>query len=311
MLERSPVWNGDPVDFDKITVIPITDDKSAELAYLAGELDYTTIAVSSIPAYRDGELPPDTRLEVRPTTGFSWLGMNIEHEPYGDIRIRRALHYAIDQEAIIEAAYFGAGPRSVSLIAPGVLGWRDLPPTPYDPEKARALLAEAGMADGFRTTMSIMNAPDQRASAEIIQAQSRRRRRRGGDPELRRRHLLEPWTGGDGRRLEGPATHPAAVDLEQRPEHHRDLVHARADRVLELAALEQPRNSGSSPSRESPRPTPPDATRFYARMSELMNESAAFVPITHEPQAALYNANIEPNFLPDLSVLYRHIKWVG
>ena len=46
-------------------------------------------------------------------------------------------------------------------------------------------------------------------------------------------------------------------------------------------------------------------------MVELMNESTAFVPITHEPQAALYNANIEPNFLPDLSVLYRHIKWVG
>ena len=51
--------------------------------------------------------------------------------------------------------------------------------------------------------------------------------------------------------------------------------------------------------------------RIYARMTELMNASAAFVPITHEPQAALYNANIDPNFLPDLSVLYRHIKWVG
>ena len=44
---------------------------------------------------------------------------------------------------------------------------------------------------------------------------------------------------------------------------------------------------------------------------ELMRESEAFVNITHEPQAALYSAEIEPNFLPDLSVLYRHIRWVG
>ena len=50
---------------------------------------------------------------------------------------------------------------------------------------------------------------------------------------------------------------------------------------------------------------------IYARMMELMRESATIVNITHEPQAALYSADIEPNFLPDLSVLYRHIKWVG
>ena len=310
VLERSPVWNGDPVDFDKITVIPITDDKSAELAYLAGELDYTTIAVSSIPAYRDGELPPDTRLEVRPTTGFSWLGMNIEHEPYGDIRIRRALHYAIDQEAIIEAAYFGAGPRSVSLIAPGVLGWRDLPPTPYDPEKARALLAEAGMADGFRTTMSIMNAPDQRASAEIIQANLadvgveveilnydggtywNLGLEEMGDDWKDLQLILQQWTSSND-----PNTTVTWFTPEQIGYWNWQRWHSPEFGELAKQGIAET-----------------DAARrdeIYARMTELMNESAAFVPITHEPQAALYNANIEPNFLPDLSVLYRHIKWVG
>ena len=84
--------------------------------------------------------------------------------------MRQALHHAIDRTAIIEAAYFGAGPVSVSLIAPGVLGWRDLEPVPYDPAKARALLTEAGFADGFKSTMTILDAPDQRTSAQIIQA---------------------------------------------------------------------------------------------------------------------------------------------
>jgi peptide/nickel transport system substrate-binding protein len=310
VLERSPVWNGDPVDFDKITVIPITDDKSAELAYLAEELDYTTIAVSSIPAYRDGDLPPNTRLEVRPTTGFSWLGMNIEHEPYGDIKVRQALHYAIDQEAIIEAAYFGAGPRSVSLIAPGVLGWRDLEPTPYDPAKARALLAEAGMADGFKTTMTIKNAPDQRSSAEIIQANL-------ADVGIEAEILS--YDGGTYWNL----------GLEEMGEDWKDL-----QLILQQWTSSNDPNTtvtwftpeqigywnwqrwnspefGDLAKQGIAETDSAERDRIYARMTELMNASAAFVPITHEPQAALYNANIDPNFLPDLSVLYRHIKWVG
>ena len=310
VLQPSPVWNGDPVEFDKITVIPITDDKTAELGYLAGELDYTTIAVSSIPNFRDGELPADTKLEVRPTTGFSWLGMNMEHEPYNDEKVRWALQYAIDREAIIEAAYFGAGPVSVSLIAPGVLGWRPLDPIPYDPGKARELLAEAGFPDGFETRMAIMDASDQRASAQIIQANLadvginceidiydggtywELGLEESGDDWKDLQLILQQWTSSNDPNTTVTWFTPEQIGYwNWQRWNNAEFGELAKQGILETDAEKR--------------------DEIYARMVELMNESAAFVSITHEPQAALYNADIEPNFLPDLSVLYQHIKWVG
>ena len=53
-LVRNPDWNGPPGGFDEIRILPIEDEKAAEIAFEAGELDYTAISVSSIPGYRGG-----------------------------------------------------------------------------------------------------------------------------------------------------------------------------------------------------------------------------------------------------------------
>ncbi|MBM3585609.1 MAG: peptide ABC transporter substrate-binding protein [Alphaproteobacteria bacterium] len=310
VLTPSPVWNGDPVQFDKITVLSITEDKTAELAYLAGELDYTTIAVSSIPTYRDGTLPPNTKLEIRPTTGFSWLGMNMEHPPYNNEKVRWAIQYAIDRPAIIEAAYFGAGPLSVSLIAPGVLGWRDLEPTQRDLEKARALLAEAGFADGFKTRVAIMDATDQRTSAQIIQANL---------AEIGIDCQIDVYDGGTywdlGLEEKGEAWKDLELVLQQWTSSNDPNTTTTWFTPEQIGYWNWQRwNSPEYGKLNKQAIAETDAKKrdaMYARMMELMRDSAAFVNITHEPQAALYTANIDPHFLPDLSVLYRHIKWVG
>ena len=310
VLEPSPVWNGDPVDFDKITVIPITDDKTAEIAYLSGELDYTTIAVSSIPTYRDEELPANSKLEIRSTTGFSWMGMNMEHAPYDNIKVRQAIQFAIDRQSIIEAAYFGAGAVSTGLIAPGVLGWRDLEPHPYDPDKARQLLADAGVPNGFKTNLTIKDAIDQRTSAQIIQANLADigieceiltydggiywglGLEETGDDWKDLQLILQQWTSSND-----PNTTVTWFTPEQIGEWNWQRWNSpEFGELAKQGILET------------------DADKrdvIYARMMELMRASEAFVNITHEPQAALYSADIEPNFLPDLSVLYRHIKWIG
>jgi peptide/nickel transport system substrate-binding protein len=310
VLERSPVWNGAPVDFDRIVVLPITEDKTAELAYLAGELDYTTIAVSSIPTYRDGALPANTKLEIRPTTGFSWLGMNVEHAPYDNEKVRWAIQYAIDRQAIIEAAYFGAGPLSVSLIAPGVLGWRDLEPIPRDTEKAKALLAEAGLADGFKTRMAILDATDQRTSAQIIQANL---------AEIGIDCQIDVYDGGTywdlGLEEKGEAWKDLELILQQWTSSNDPNTTTTWFTPEQIGYWNWQRwNSSEYGELNKKAIAETDAGKrdaMYARMMELMRESAAFVNITHEPQAAIYSANVEPNFLPDLSVLYRHVRWVG
>jgi len=77
-----------------------------------------------------------------------------ESLPTYDVRVRQALNYAVDVEAIIENLLGGLGSHIASPIGPGYLGYNpDVEPYPYDPDKAVALLAEAGYADGFETTL--------------------------------------------------------------------------------------------------------------------------------------------------------------
>jgi len=77
-----------------------------------------------------------------------------ENEPVGDVRVRQALNYAVDKEALAEALYGGyADVMQGQLLAPSYFGFNpDVKGYPYDPEKAKALIAEAG-AEGAEVTL--------------------------------------------------------------------------------------------------------------------------------------------------------------
>lgn len=75
--------------------------------------------------------------------------------PIEDVRVRQALNYAVDRQAIIDALFNGYADLSTGYLTPGNLGYNDsLEPYPYDPEKAKELLAEAGYPDGFEIGMA-------------------------------------------------------------------------------------------------------------------------------------------------------------
>jgi peptide/nickel transport system substrate-binding protein len=94
-----------------------------------------------------------------------------ESLPTYDVRVRQALNYAVDADAIIENLLGGYGTRVASPIGPGYLGYNpDVEPYPYDPERAKALLAEAGYPDGFETVMDISTA-DRSDTAEAVVGQ--------------------------------------------------------------------------------------------------------------------------------------------
>ncbi|KRE06385.1 peptide ABC transporter substrate-binding protein [Bosea sp. Root670] len=106
----------------------------------------------------------------------SFLAFNQQKKPFGDKRVREALAYATNIPAIIDAVYQGTGKIAAAAVPPSL--WShdaDLKPRPYDPEKAKALLKEAGLADGFETTLwaiPVVRAymPNGRRAAELIQA---------------------------------------------------------------------------------------------------------------------------------------------
>jgi peptide/nickel transport system substrate-binding protein len=98
--------------------------------------------------------------------------MNHRRKPLDDLRVRRAISHAIDRKAIIDGAMFGYGTPIGSHFAPHHAAYRDLTGVyPHDLAQAKALLADAGYADGFNAVMKLPPPSYARRGGEIIAAQ--------------------------------------------------------------------------------------------------------------------------------------------
>lgn len=169
VLEKNPLWSGPPAAFDEIHILTVDDEKTAELAYEAGDIDFTRISMSSLENYTAASRP-DTTVLTRPSLYYVWLGMNMENKILRDKRVRKAIQYAVDIDAVLEAAYFGVAERATGILAPGLTGHRpanQIAEPDYD--KARALLAEAGFDKGLELHIDVLNKTTYVTAAQIIQ----------------------------------------------------------------------------------------------------------------------------------------------
>lgn len=150
----------------KITFRVIPEGTSRTIALETGEVD----AVMELQALDSSKIEenPNLALYEKPSTSIAWFGMNTEKAPFDNIKVRQAVQYAIDKEAVLTVAVDGAGIVAKSVMAPSFLGYKDGPYT-YDPEKAKALLSEAGYPDGFETTIWA-SGDERKRIAEIVQA---------------------------------------------------------------------------------------------------------------------------------------------
>lgn len=168
ILERFDDYFGEKPYFDRVEIYVMEDVSVAELAFERGDLDVTTISLDSVPLYENN---PDVNLTLTTALAFDWIGFNHSLPPFDDIRVREAVRYAVDIDQVIEGAYHGLANRANGMMTEGVIGyWADAPQYDRDLDKARALLAEAGYADGFETEM-ILRTAGYMAAAEIVQAQ--------------------------------------------------------------------------------------------------------------------------------------------
>lgn len=168
MLVRNPDWKYAAGAYDEIHILPIEDEKTAELGYEAGDLDYTWTSVSSLSRLKASP-PPETTILEKPSLAFVWLGLNKDAAPLDNPNIRRAIQHAIDTKAVVDAAYYGAAATATGVIAPGLPGHRDAVIYEYDPDKARELLAAEG-ASGLTLTLDILNKTERLTAALVIQA---------------------------------------------------------------------------------------------------------------------------------------------
>ena len=78
--------------------------------------------------------------------------IDVRKPPFDNVKVRQALNYGVDVNAIVKSLYFGYGTRLATVVDKGALGYDpSVQPYPFDPGKARALLAEAGFPNGFET----------------------------------------------------------------------------------------------------------------------------------------------------------------
>lgn len=151
----------------------ISDPSAAFAAVMAGDVD----VFSGYPAPENlVQFAADPRFQVitGSTEGETILAMNNRQAPFDNPLVRQAVTHAVDRQVIIDGAMFGFGTPIGTHFAPHNPAYLDLTAqSAHDPDRARALLAEAGLPDGFATTMKLPPPSYARRGGEIIAAQLR------------------------------------------------------------------------------------------------------------------------------------------
>lgn len=137
-----------PPQLDRIEVKAVPEITTRVQGLITGALD---IALDIGPD--DGAIleTAGARLNIRPSGRVQLLTfMSVGDSPVADVRVRQALNYAVNKQQIIDVLLGGATEPSGQAAVKASFGYNpDVPAYPYDPDKARALLAEAGYPDGF------------------------------------------------------------------------------------------------------------------------------------------------------------------
>jgi len=174
VLERNPDYWGEKAKVDKVIIKTIPDNSARFLALKTGEIMGMDGANPDdvIAAKND----PNIQILLRPALNVGWLNFNVTVKPFDDVRVRKAIAMAIDKKTIVQTLFGETGIVADQIWPP--FGWghnNELQDYPYDPEGAKALLAEAGYPDGFETDFWYMPNPrgyfpDPKGIAEAIAA---------------------------------------------------------------------------------------------------------------------------------------------
>src|SRR5881628_1875760 len=152
VLEKNPAYWKHPVKVDRVIYRPIVEDQARLTELLTGALD---LIVGTPPDFVT-QLENNPKITLLKQVGAHvwYLGINNQKKPFDDKRVRQALNYAVNKEAIVRDVLKGTGSMSAGPVLPGTWGAdAGLKPYPYDPERAKKLLADAGYPGGFTTSM--------------------------------------------------------------------------------------------------------------------------------------------------------------
>lgn len=292
-LVANPDFTAYKPDFDTCNLLYIANQKTAELALRAKEIDFTELAVDSADEMAGAE---GITVEKRPGQRFIWLGMNMQKAPLDNLAVRQAIRLAVDVDQMILAGYQGNAPRLNTMIPPGLLGhWADAPVYQRNVDEAKALLAQSGVTLPLTLKLTVLNEPAFQNMGLVAQALLSEV---GINIEIDQREAGTFWSSGkaeSGEQLElfflrfnanPDPTYNARWFL---PSQIGDWNWQRFDSA-EFARIQD--ESGSNLDRDS-------RVLQIIELQKLMDESASMVWLTNDVFALGYQNSVKPAFLPD------------
>ncbi|WP_392455950.1 ABC transporter substrate-binding protein [Chryseomicrobium aureum] len=166
-------WQEGFPKLDRVVFRAIPDNSARLNALLTGEIDLADGVNPSDGASIEGDAA--LQLFERPSMNVGYLGLTNTRPPFDNVLVRQAMNHAIDKQAIVDAFFEGRAEVAVNPMPPSISGYNDqIEGYDYDPERAKELLAEAGLPDGFEMELWAMPVPrpympDGMKVAEVMQ----------------------------------------------------------------------------------------------------------------------------------------------
>ncbi|MGQ7960378.1 ABC transporter substrate-binding protein [Pseudomonas sp. SP16.1] len=239
----------------------------------------------------------ETKLKSAQTAAFmtAFVGINSQHPPLDKPQVRQAINLAFDKASYVKAVFEGSAEAASGPYPPNTWSYADeLPGYAHDPAKARALLAEAGLGGGFKTTIwtrpsgSLLN-PNPSLGAQLLQADLAKvgiaaeirviewgeliRRAKAGEHDL----LFMGWAGDNGDPDNFLTPQFACASVES------GLNFARyCDQTLDKLIAD-----GKASSEQAER------SRLYREAQKIIQQQALWLPLAHPTAFALLSAKVE------------------
>jgi peptide/nickel transport system substrate-binding protein len=294
VLQRYDDYWGEPAGLDRLIFKYVQDPSVRFLELRSGAVHgIDNVSPEFIDAIRRD---PDLNLLTQPGMNVGYLAMNMDRAPFDDVRVRRAVNHAVNKQSLVDNFYAGLAVPAVNPIPPMMWSHHDgIGGYDYDPARARALLSEAGLADGFDTELWVMTAPrpympQPEKIAQAIQADL-------AQVDIRARIVTVDWAtylakvfdGQHGMCLlgwTGDNGDPdnflyVLLDKMAAVKPAQNVAFYRSDELHEV--LLAGRRSTDVAER----------TRLYRRAQQIIHADAPWVPLVHATQTAAFRRGVE------------------
>jgi peptide/nickel transport system substrate-binding protein len=300
-LEKNPDYWGEKAKIDQLIFKVIPDASQRLLSLQKGE-----VQGMEFPNPDDlAKIEQDANLQIlsEPGLNVGYLAMNMGtdtpgfEKPFGDVRVRQAINYAINKKAIVDQLYKGTAVVAKNPIPPTLWGYNDaIQDYEYNPEKAKELLKEAGYPNGFKTKLWAMPVSrpymfDPQKIATAIQADLKAV---GIDAEI----VTYDW--GTYLQKTENGEHPMALlgwtadyaDPDDFLYVLLDSDSATVGSAGNIAFYRNPEvhNLNIQAQRETDQAK---RAELYKKVQEIVHNDAPWVPLAHAKQILVFNKNVK------------------